>query len=222
MVFLKENTTMAHIHKLPQWLGVTGQSGAGKGTIIEHVIQYYRSLNLNFFLIQNGALISKAGEENTNVGRKIKNINNQGKLQPLSIADTIIMGKILELLNEDENIYFIHDGSPRRANELHTMADVVESEFIKSLSILEVWAPEEACFHRLYERTKFDKRPDLSMEGKPGVPDVKKIKTKMGWYTENYPGLTHKAEERNIPWIKFENTSKIEDLRDKIFETFTI
>lgn len=209
---------MKTIDKFPQYLGITGQSGAGKGTIIEMLCNLYSKNNICYKLITNGPLFAEKSKQQTPFGRKMKEIHNNGKFQPLAVSIATYFPSLEEAINE--GLHIIHDGSPRQPDEAQILGGLLNSGYLNSMKVIQVWADEETCAQRLKTRTERDKRSDLSMDGHPGLADMVKIKNKMLAWSEHENQIKKDIQSTKMQFEALINDCSIPELNQRLETLF--
>lgn len=210
---------MTTTHNFPQYLGITGQSGAGKGSAIKVIREIYDENHISYELISNGPLFTAQSAEDTYFGKQMQSIHNNGLPQPLMVSIGTYYPLIKKALNEGKNI--IHDGTPRQSGEATILAGLLNTGYCKSMEVLEVTADEYICKKRLWERTGIDKRADLSIEGQPGVPDMLKILNKMKWWSEYREVIISEIKSTRLTYSIFENMGMLEEQKEKLYRYFS-
>ena len=205
---------MAKNTKGPKWITFTGQSGCGKGTAAEIAKRLCKAKGIKVITMSTGDNIRTATETNTYIAKKMPEINNQGKRQEAPVSFALDFNQLLKKVTE--NSIIIAEGSPRSVEQFEYMQKIVPS-FIPQLKVIEVLADEKMCFKRLWERTKKDKRIDLSVKGKPGVPSRYKIKTKMSWWNNVSFPLMHTIQNANMYYV-VGNIGTLKELEEQIKE----
>jgi adenylate kinase family enzyme len=208
---MKSNST------LPQWLVIIGQSGSGKGTAASILANWYKNASLSVLQISTGDLIRNGIDTKTYLSQKMKLINDVGLRQPAIIAASFWLEFLLKNFKQDQ--YILHEGSPRSTEEFAMMHSLVEIGYISSMKIVEIQLPDKECHQRLANRTKQDKRIDLSLDNHPGVPDLDKIYTKLFWWSSNRKDIVDAAKEAGM-YINIQNTGSVEDLEKSLAMQF--
>ncbi len=181
---------------LPHGLLITGQSGSGKGTIVMILKKLAKKYGLELYFSSCGDDIRAACESGSYIGDKMRRINNQGLRQPSWIATAFTFMGILKDLKPEQ--YAIFEGMPRSVSQFYQMQELLEFNYLGSMQILEVAASTEICRERLIKRAIEEKREDICIDGKPGVPDMKKIETKLAWYTKDGHKIIDLAHKKNM------------------------
>ena len=121
-----------------------GPPGAGKGTQADNIVKSF-----NLFKFSTGDLLRKAIRNNTDLGKKIKSVMEEGSLVPDSIIDNIIT-KILS----DKKYYncLIFDGYPRNLDQAKNL-DLLLKKYNEKLSCaLYLNVSKDVIFKRILGR----------------------------------------------------------------------
>lgn len=208
---------MSKIYDFSQIITITGQSGAGKNIVKEKLIEIFNESDISFLSLSSGDLIRRCTESDTYFAQKIKSINDVGALTPEFVADTLVLNEILSSYKQGQII--IIDGGPRSVREVQNLHAWVASGFFDSLKVIEVLAPENICRNRLIERTKIDRRIDLSIDGKPGVPSIEKIQNKMSWWTSAEDEIRKYLDHYGF-YTSINNNGHIDSIKENLHKIF--
>ncbi|NCB20670.1 MAG: adenylate kinase [Clostridia bacterium] len=129
---------------------IFGAPGAGKGTQAQKLAE---SLNLKH--ISTGLLLREEVAKQSEIGKKVEKIIEQGSLVNDKIVDQIIKNKIIE---NGHKAGFIFDGYPRNLNQAKNL-DVFMSQYGLPF-ILNLEVKTEYLIKRLLLRAKDYNRPD--------------------------------------------------------------
>ena len=174
---------------------------------------------LSYAIISTGDCIRDYIESNMAYSEDIRLINDLGKLTPDFIAEAFVLRRILNLAKKVDVI--ILNGGPRRVKDADRLFIWKKSGFFGgAIKTIEVISPYDLCFNRLIERTKEDCRLDLSIDGQPGVPDPKKIKRKMAWWTRAESKIRQKLIQHDLYLTPVYNNGKLEQLKDNLYKLF--
>ena len=123
-----------------------GAPGAGKGTQAELICKTNSFLHLS-----TGDLLRKEIEMNTNLGRKVKDIMNDGKL----VSDELVL-EIVQKNLEKENKGWILDGYPRNLSQANSLNEVLNkiNQSLEVVFYLDI--PEDVLIKRLLHRGRKD------------------------------------------------------------------
>lgn len=203
--------------QLPQWLIIVGQSGSGKGTAAKIVHDWYTKYSLSVLELSTGDLIRDCIQQKTYLTEQMERINDACLRQPAIVAASLWLTHLFKNLKPDQ--YILHEGSPRSVEEFEMMLSLTKIRYVSSMKIIEIVSSDESCRKRLYERTKQDKRKDLSLEGEIGVPDLDKIDIKLRWWTNNRDEIIRAAKRAGV-YIQIENVGTLQDLENKLIAQF--
>ena len=123
-----------------------GAPGAGKGTQAESLSKTYSYMHLS-----TGELLRKEIEMDTNLGRQVKDIINQGEL----VSDDLVL-KIVRQNLDNDNQGWILDGYPRNLSQANSLNDVLIeiNQPLELVFYLDI--PEEVLIKRLLLRGRKD------------------------------------------------------------------
>lgn len=119
---------------------LVGKQGAGKGTMGEFLIKDYR-----FQVFETGAELRRIAQQDTDLGRKVKDITTRGDLVPNEVVMEIVRS-FLQVLTSDTPVLF--DGIPR--SEIQRLS--LEEELSKAgrdFNVLELQLDNELAVKRL-------------------------------------------------------------------------
>jgi len=133
-----------------------GPPGAGKGTQAKHLVN-----KLNGFQISTGDMLRDEINKNSDIGKKIINIMNDGKFVSDDIVNQLIENAVFDPKKKEKLIF---DGYPRsisQAKNLELLLDKSEQkiEFIFFLNV-----NKETIIKRIEKRKILEKRSDDSLE----------------------------------------------------------
>lgn len=121
-----------------------GPPGAGKGTQASRMIEEGGKKH-----ISTGDLFRSAMKDQTPLGLEAKSYVDSGQLVP----DSVTIGLVKEVLEQNKDGDFIFDGFPRTANQAEALEELITSLSARSIEhalFLEV--PQEILFKRLTGR----------------------------------------------------------------------
>ena len=121
-----------------------GPPGAGKGTQADNIVKRF-----NLFKFSTGDLLRKAIRNNTDLGRKIKSLMEEGSLVPDSIIDNLIT-KILS----DKKYYnrLIFDGYPRNLDQAKNLDKLLNNYNQKISCVLNLEVNKDLLLKRILGR----------------------------------------------------------------------
>jgi len=121
-----------------------GPPGAGKGTQADNIVKSF-----DLFKFSTGDLLRKAIRNNTDLGRKIKSLMEEGSLVPDSIIDNLIT-KILS----DKKYYnrLIFDGYPRNLDQAKNLDKLLNNYNQKISCVLNLEVNKDLLLKRILGR----------------------------------------------------------------------
>lgn len=131
---------------------IFGPPGAGKGTQSEKLIGKYGVVH-----ISTGDLFRWHTKNDTDLGKKVKEIMNSGQLVPDSI--TIAMLKE-EVDKHPEANGFLFDGFPRTVPQAEALDAFMEEQGTKIHSVIALDVSEEEVRKRIAKRRELENRVD--------------------------------------------------------------
>lgn len=133
---------------------IFGAPGAGKGTQSDLLVERYK---LNH--ISTGELLRKEIADQTELGKRIKDIMDSGKL----VSDDIVVEMIDKAIaNDTQGILF--DGFPRNVAQAEILDKLLEKHGRKLTCMISLDVPREELIRRMLERAKVSGRSDDNEE----------------------------------------------------------
>ena len=121
-----------------------GPPGSGKGTQGNNLVK-----NFNFFKVSTGDLLREEINKQSILGKKIKNIIDEGKF----ISDDIINDLIRKILSKSKiNNRLIFDGYPRNLEQAKKFESLLKEHNIKISCVLSLEVEKESIFKRILGR----------------------------------------------------------------------
>ncbi|MDD3861432.1 MAG: nucleoside monophosphate kinase [Candidatus Gracilibacteria bacterium] len=199
-----------------------GMQGAGKGTVGKAIAEKY---NLQTF--EMGGELRRLAQESSELGQKVKEIIESGKL----VGDDVVMEIVENFIRglvEGANVLF--DGIPRKVEQAKLLKDLLESLNRQFTAVL-VDIKKETALTRLTTRRVCDtckevypeayKEPNCAKEDCGGTLIVRAddntsaIETRLNTYeTETVPAI--ELFGKNL--VKIDGEPPIEEVRDLAFE----
>lgn len=131
---------------------IFGPPGAGKGTQSEKIIQKYGLVH-----ISTGDMFRMHISQDTEIGKKVKQILADGMLVPDSITIDMLEDKVQS--NPDAK-GFIFDGFPRTVAQAESLDTFLENKEENVNLVLQLDVTEEVIKERIEERQKVSGRAD--------------------------------------------------------------
>ena len=129
-----------------------GPPGAGKGTQSERLIQKYDLCH-----ISTGDLIRRHTANDTEHGKKVKEIMNSGEL----VSDDITIAMLKEEVEKNPQASgFLFDGFPRTVDQAKALDSLMESMNSAIHSVIELNVTEEEVRKRIAKRKELENRAD--------------------------------------------------------------
>ncbi|MCC7432719.1 nucleoside monophosphate kinase [Candidatus Peregrinibacteria bacterium] len=129
-----------------------GIQGSGKGTQAKALAQKY-----NFVIFETGAECRRLATENSELGKKVKEIVDAGNLVPAHIVIQILEN-FLSKLPPTQKVIF--DGIPRN-QEQHIEFDKLIARLGRDFLAVNITLPQEETIKRLLVRGRHDDLPEV-------------------------------------------------------------
>ncbi len=133
-----------------------GPQGSGKGTQAKRLAQ-----RLGFFYWEMGGIFREVSKEDTPIGRRAKEMHDQGILFP---DDFLIEISKMRLAAIPAGQGIIFDGVPRRLGQAEFLVDYLKQINHTKMVTLFIDLPREESFKRLLLRAEQENRPDDTKE----------------------------------------------------------
>ncbi len=131
---------------------IFGPPGAGKGTQSEKLIEKYGMVH-----ISTGDIFRAHLKNETILGKKVKEIINNGVLVPDEITIAMLEEEVLK--NPDAN-GFLFDGFPRTVPQAEALDRLMEKNGTAIHVVVALDVPEEEVRTRIAKRRSIENRPD--------------------------------------------------------------
>jgi len=179
-------------------IALFGPPGAGKGTQSKLLIEKY-----NLTYIATGDILRQEIAENTDLGKKAKDIIAQGELVSDEIIVQIIEKKI-KTNPDSKGILF--DGFPRTLVQAYILEGLLLKLNTSLSCIISLDVPEDELIQRLLDRGKTSERADDNM---------KVIKNRLNEYKTKTAPVAEFYEEKEKLY-KINGVGTIEDIHERI------
>src|SRR3989344_8860183 len=176
-----------------------GRSGSGKGTQAELLAKHLG----NTLHISTGDLMRDLAKQNTDAGRRIKKVLDEGGLPFDTMATTLWMHEMAYTLKDGQNL--LCDGFPRRLDESRDLFEFLTwLERIDNTKVLVIEISRKEAMKRLLLRARDDDDKDA-------------ISKRLDWYEDRVvPAINFFKDKRLVVEINGEQT--IEEVFNEILE----
>ena len=175
-----------------------GPPGAGKGTQAKHLVK-----KLNGFQISTGDILRDEINKNTDIGKKIINIMNDGKFVSDDIVNQLIKNVVFDPKKKEKLIF---DGYPRSLSQAKNLDLLLDKSKQKISYIFFLNVNKETIVKRIEKRKILEKRSDDELEIILKRYDV--------YMETTQPVLNYYSEKTNFHEI--DGTLEIDDITGKI------
>lgn len=126
-----------------------GPPGVGKGTQAKNL-----ALKLKLPHIDTGSLIREAIQNETELGKRAKQIVEGGNLLPDNLVNELIRERLLDLRQDKSCPHkgFILDGFPRTIGQAEALTKISDELKLPDIIVLNIQAPEDLLIKRLSSR----------------------------------------------------------------------
>jgi adenylate kinase len=133
-----------------------GPQGSGKGTQAKVLAK-----KLNFFYWEMGGILRDVASQDTELGKKIKNLIDSGVLLTDENLYEVVDNRLGEIAHD---VGVIFDGIPRRVAQAEHLMEFLQKQGRKDFVTLFVNLPKEESLARLLKRAEIEKRADDTKE----------------------------------------------------------
>lgn len=210
-------------------LVLLGPPGVGKGTQAKFIMEKYHIPQ-----VSTGDIFRKAITDQTELGKKVKNIIDSGQL----VSDDLTIALVKDRLKQSDcDNGFLLDGFPRtiaQAESLHEMSPldyvidihVPDDEIVKRLSGRRVHPGSGRIYHVLYKKPKVE-----NIDDETGEPLVQRaddaeetVRKRLKIYNdqtsplrEYYKHFKASPGERVPQYVEIDGTGVVGDITQKLF-----
>jgi adenylate kinase len=206
-----------------------GPPGAGKGTQAERLQQ-----DFGLPYLATGDMMRSAKEEDSDLGREVKEHVESGGLVP----DDIVCKVLMERLDSEGDDGFILDGFPRTAGQADVLEGALERRNRRITAALLIEVPDDKLIERLAGRRTCAKGHPYHVEHNPpkheGVCDIdgtkltqrdddkpETIKKRLAVYHDQTEPLVERFEDVGI-LRRFDGTRPPNEVHDHIRATLAV
>ena len=129
-----------------------GPPGAGKGTQAKYLVK-----KLNNFQISTGDILREEIKNDTDVGKKIINVMNDGRFVSDDIVNQLLEKQVFDPIKKNKLIF---DGYPRSINQAKNLDVLLHSSNQKIDFIFFLNVNKETIIKRIQKRKILEKRSD--------------------------------------------------------------
>lgn len=173
---------------------IFGPPGVGKGTQAKLIAEQF-----GLFHLSTGEFLRKAIDEETELGKKAKDIVEKGSLVPDDIMVGIVKEALIKGITENG---FILDGFPRTIPQAEELAKIFEELNHNNILVLHLTADENELVRRLLNRGRGDDNEEI-------------IKHRLRIYEEATKPVIDFYKEATL---EIDGVGEIEDISKVIFE----
>ena len=131
---------------------IFGPPGAGKGTQAKYLVK-----KLNNFQVSTGDMLRDEINKETEIGKKIINIMNDGKFVDDEIVNTLLENVIFDKSKKNKLIF---DGYPRTIEQAKNLENLLERSGQKLNYILFLNVQKDSIIKRIEKRRILEERSD--------------------------------------------------------------
>ncbi len=157
-------------------LMITGQSGAGKNTLVKN-LRTVTTRRLRLFEVGTGEEFRKGmvnGGFSSIVRRRIRTINDAGGLQDPLIAASLVVGKIMRELKGNDLL--VIEGSPRTRLEAQYLHRYVRDFLQRKIVLLNLMVSDELAIQRMIQRNEEDRLAGRKLRTDMATPEAREKK----------------------------------------------
>lgn len=186
----------------PRTIVFLGKSGSGKDTQAKIVAEKLKPA----LYVSTGAFFREAMNKDTAMGRRTKEVMDNGELMPHWFGALAWEQTLLEKLKDKENIIF--PSSPRNPEEAEELDEVLEWLGRDLSEAVLVDVPDEEVIKRLLKRARFD-------------DNEKDIRARLAWF-ELHVGPTIDYYEKAGRLHRVDGVGSIEEIKERIAKALGI
>lgn len=175
-----------------------GAPGAGKGTQSDLLVEKY---GLNH--VSTGELLRKEIADGTELGIRIKDIMDSGKL----VSDDIVV-EMMDKVIASDNKGILFDGFPRNVAQAETLDNLLAKHGKKLTCMVSLDVPREELIRRMLERAKVSGRSDDNEET---------IKSRLQEYESKTKPVAEYYKKKNM-LVEVNGTGAIKDISCSIIK----
>ena len=175
-----------------------GPPGAGKGTQAKHLVK-----KLNNFKISTGDILREEIKNDTDIGKKIINVMNDGRFVNDDIVNKLLEKQVFDPIKKNKLIF---DGYPRSINQAKNLDKLIHNSNQKIDFVFFLNVNKETIIKRIQKRKILEKRSDDELD-----TILKRYDTYM---ETTKPVLDFYSKNSNF--YEIDGTDEIEQITNKI------
>jgi len=133
-----------------------GPPGAGKGTQAKHLVK-----KLNNFQISTGDILREEIKKDTDIGKKIINVMNDGRFVNDDIVNKLLEKQVFDPIKKNKLIF---DGYPRSINQAKNLDKLIHNSNQKIDFVFFLNVNKETIIKRIQKRKILEKRSDDELD----------------------------------------------------------
>ena len=133
-----------------------GPPGAGKGTQAKYLVK-----KLNNFQISTGDILREEIKNDTDIGKKIINVMNEGRFVSDDIVNQLLEKQVFDPIKKNKLIF---DGYPRSINQAKNLEILLNSSNQKIDFVFFLNVNKETIIKRIQKRKILEKRSDDELD----------------------------------------------------------
>ena len=133
-----------------------GPPGAGKGTQAKHLVK-----KLNNFQISTGDILREEIKNDTDIGKKIINVMNEGRFVSDDIVNQLLEKQVFDPIKKNKLIF---DGYPRSINQAKNLNFLLDSSNQKIDFVFFLNVNKETIIKRIQKRKIVEERSDDELD----------------------------------------------------------
>ena len=133
-----------------------GPPGAGKGTQAKYLVK-----KLNNFQISTGDILREEIKNDSNIGKKIINVMNDGRFVSDEIVNQLLEKHVFDPIKKNKLIF---DGYPRSINQAKNLKLLLDSSNQKIDFVFFLNVNKETIIKRIQKRKILEKRSDDELD----------------------------------------------------------
>ena len=173
---------------------IFGMQGAGKGTQGSLL-----ATKKDLVIFETGGALRKIRQEDSELGRTVKDIMDRGDL----VTNDIVMNIVEDFLQKNEGKRILFDGIPRMLEQKKTF-DTIIKKFGRTLEGVFLTIPEKEAISRMLERGRADDTLEV-------------IKNRLKNYNEETLPAIEEYEQEGII-TRIEGVGSIEEISTQVIE----